>query len=137
MSPVQKIWPGNYEGTRFGRLTPYAGNYDYYLDKSKAANARAALDMIVRLVRLSGCDPRHLAIATRARLPVACTCCTDAASRHTSVKRSSRRSSSAAWPRPMHRSAWPMWTCSAPSPDCRPGWPRAFMATWPTWPHTA
>jgi ATP-binding cassette subfamily F protein 3 len=26
-----------------GRLTPYAGNYDYYLDKSKAANARAAL----------------------------------------------------------------------------------------------
>ena len=26
-----------------GRLTPYSGNYDYYLDKSKAANARAAL----------------------------------------------------------------------------------------------
>src|SRR4051812_358637 len=26
-----------------GRLTPYAGNYDYYLEKSKAANARAAL----------------------------------------------------------------------------------------------
>jgi ATP-binding cassette subfamily F protein 3 len=26
-----------------GRLTPYAGNYDYYLDKSKAGNARAAL----------------------------------------------------------------------------------------------
>jgi ATP-binding cassette subfamily F protein 3 len=26
-----------------GRLTPYAGNYDYYLDKSKASNARAAL----------------------------------------------------------------------------------------------
>jgi ATP-binding cassette subfamily F protein 3 len=26
-----------------GRLTPYAGNYDYYLDKSKATNARAAL----------------------------------------------------------------------------------------------
>ncbi len=26
-----------------GRLTPYAGNYDYYLDKSKAADARAAL----------------------------------------------------------------------------------------------
>lgn len=25
------------------RLTPYAGNYDYYLEKSKAANARAAL----------------------------------------------------------------------------------------------
>ena len=26
-----------------GRLTPYAGNYDYYLDKSKATNERAAL----------------------------------------------------------------------------------------------
>ena len=26
-----------------GRLTPYAGNYDYYLDKSKAGDARAAL----------------------------------------------------------------------------------------------
>ncbi len=26
-----------------GRLTPYAGNYDYYLDKSKASSARAAL----------------------------------------------------------------------------------------------
>jgi ATP-binding cassette subfamily F protein 3 len=26
-----------------GRLTAYAGNYDYYLEKSKAANARAAL----------------------------------------------------------------------------------------------
>jgi ATP-binding cassette subfamily F protein 3 len=26
-----------------GRLTPYAGNYDYYLDKSKAGNERAAL----------------------------------------------------------------------------------------------
>src|SRR5476651_901097 len=26
-----------------GRLTPYAGNYDYYLDKSKAIDARAAL----------------------------------------------------------------------------------------------
>ncbi len=26
-----------------GRLTPYSGNYDYYLDKSKATDARAAL----------------------------------------------------------------------------------------------
>jgi ATP-binding cassette subfamily F protein 3 len=26
-----------------GRITPYAGNYDYYLDKSKATDARAAL----------------------------------------------------------------------------------------------
>ncbi len=26
-----------------GRLTPYAGNYDYYLEKSKAGDARAAL----------------------------------------------------------------------------------------------
>src|SRR5580692_2120957 len=26
-----------------GRLTPYAGNYDYYLEKSKASNERAAL----------------------------------------------------------------------------------------------
>ena len=26
-----------------GRLTPYAGNYDYYLEKSKASDARAAI----------------------------------------------------------------------------------------------
>ena len=26
-----------------GRLTPYAGNYDYYLEKSKSGDARAAL----------------------------------------------------------------------------------------------
>jgi ATP-binding cassette subfamily F protein 3 len=26
-----------------GRLTPYAGDYDYYLEKSKATDARAAL----------------------------------------------------------------------------------------------
>jgi len=26
-----------------GRLTPYAGNYDYYLEKSRATNERAAL----------------------------------------------------------------------------------------------
>jgi ATP-binding cassette subfamily F protein 3 len=26
-----------------GRLTPYAGNYDYYLEKSRAGDARAAL----------------------------------------------------------------------------------------------
>jgi ATP-binding cassette subfamily F protein 3 len=26
-----------------GKLTPYAGNYDYYLDKTKASSARAAL----------------------------------------------------------------------------------------------
>jgi len=26
-----------------GRLTPYSGDYDYYLEKSKASNARAAL----------------------------------------------------------------------------------------------
>ncbi|HZZ18093.1 MAG TPA: ABC-F family ATP-binding cassette domain-containing protein [Opitutaceae bacterium] len=28
-----------------GRLTPYAGNYDYFLEKSKSTNARAALTM--------------------------------------------------------------------------------------------
>ena len=27
-----------------GQLTPYAGDYHYYLDKSKATSARAALD---------------------------------------------------------------------------------------------
>jgi len=26
-----------------GRLTPYAGDYDYYLEKSKSTDARAAL----------------------------------------------------------------------------------------------
>jgi ATP-binding cassette subfamily F protein 3 len=34
---------GNVLHVHSGRLTPYAGNYDYYLDKSKASDARAAL----------------------------------------------------------------------------------------------
>jgi ATP-binding cassette, subfamily F, member 3 len=31
-----------------GRLTPYAGNYDYYLEKSKATNERAALTSSIK-----------------------------------------------------------------------------------------
>jgi ATP-binding cassette subfamily F protein 3 len=31
-----------------GRLTPYAGDYDYYLDKSKATNERAALTSSIK-----------------------------------------------------------------------------------------
>src|SRR5687768_3264860 len=34
---------GNVLHVHSGRLTPYAGDYDYYLDKSKASDARAAL----------------------------------------------------------------------------------------------
>ena len=34
---------GNVLHVHSGRLTPYAGNYDYYLEKSKASDARAAL----------------------------------------------------------------------------------------------
>jgi len=34
---------GNVLHVHSGRLTPYAGNYDYYLEKSKAGDARAAL----------------------------------------------------------------------------------------------
>ena len=41
-----------------GRLTPYAGNYDYFLEKSKATNARAALTSSL------GTDRNPLANAT-------------------------------------------------------------------------
>jgi ATP-binding cassette subfamily F protein 3 len=34
---------GNVLHVHSGRLTPYAGDYDYYLEKSKAGDARAAL----------------------------------------------------------------------------------------------
>jgi ATP-binding cassette, subfamily F, member 3 len=41
-----------------GRLTPYAGNYDYYLEKSKATNARAALtSSLVDRVPLQNASP--------------------------------------------------------------------------------
>ncbi|MSU47599.1 MAG: ABC transporter ATP-binding protein [Opitutus sp.] len=38
-----KALAGNVLHVHSGRLTPYAGDYDYYLDKSKAGDARAAL----------------------------------------------------------------------------------------------
>jgi ATP-binding cassette, subfamily F, member 3 len=41
-----------------GRLTPYAGNYDYYLEKSKATNARAALtSSLVERIPLQNASP--------------------------------------------------------------------------------
>ena len=45
-----------------GRLTPYAGDYDYYLDKSRATNERAALTA-------GFADPRLSDAAIRTRLP--------------------------------------------------------------------
>jgi ATP-binding cassette, subfamily F, member 3 len=50
-----------------GRLTPYAGNYDYYLEKSKATNERAALT-----AGFSDARPRQdAAPAGQARQPAA------------------------------------------------------------------
>ncbi len=37
-----------------GKLTPYAGDYDYYLEKSKAGNERAALTASIRPLQNSG-----------------------------------------------------------------------------------
>jgi ATP-binding cassette subfamily F protein 3 len=61
-----------------GRLTPYAGGYDYYLDKSRATNERAALTAAVRRQgedRLGAPSPRRpetggaLSNASPARTP--------------------------------------------------------------------
>jgi ATP-binding cassette subfamily F protein 3 len=43
-----------------GRLTPYAGNYDYYLDKSKATDARAAITAGFTDARPAPAAPAHL-----------------------------------------------------------------------------
>jgi ATP-binding cassette, subfamily F, member 3 len=40
-----------------GHLTPYAGDYDYYLDKSGATSARAALSSGEKLANLSPASP--------------------------------------------------------------------------------
>ncbi|MSU64694.1 MAG: ABC transporter ATP-binding protein [Opitutus sp.] len=43
-----------------GRLTPYAGDYDYFLDKSKAANERAALTAGLSDARFVQARPANL-----------------------------------------------------------------------------
>src|ERR1700730_18130161 len=42
-----------------GKLTPYAGDYDYYLDKSRATSARAALTSGEKLHNLQPVAPRQ------------------------------------------------------------------------------
>src|ERR1019366_1035472 len=49
-----------------GRLTPYAGDYDYYLEKSKATNARTALT-----AGFTDARPKQDIPAARAAAPVA------------------------------------------------------------------
>ena len=49
-----------------GKLTPYAGNYDYYLDKSKSTDARAALTS-----GLSDSRPKQAAAPAKAAAPTA------------------------------------------------------------------
>ncbi len=49
-----------------GRLTPYAGNYDYYLEKSKASDARAALT-----AGFTDARPKQTVAAAPAAKPVA------------------------------------------------------------------
>jgi ATP-binding cassette subfamily F protein 3 len=50
-----------------GRLTPYAGNYDYYLEKSRASNERAALTAGFTDAR----PPQGAAAAAKAPAPAA------------------------------------------------------------------
>ena len=50
-----------------GRLTPYAGNYDYYLEKSRASNERAALTAGFTDAR----PPQRAAAVTAAPVPAA------------------------------------------------------------------
>jgi ATP-binding cassette subfamily F protein 3 len=50
-----------------GRLTPYAGNYDYYLEKSRASNERAALTAGFTDAR----PPQRAAAVTPAPVPAA------------------------------------------------------------------
>jgi ATP-binding cassette subfamily F protein 3 len=49
-----------------GKLTPYAGNYDYYLDKSKSTDARAALTS-----GLSDSRPKQAAAPAKTTAPAA------------------------------------------------------------------
>ncbi len=49
-----------------GKLTPYAGNYDYYLDKSKSTDARAALTS-----GLSDSRPKQAAAPAKTAAPAA------------------------------------------------------------------
>ncbi|BET67523.1 ABC-F family ATP-binding cassette domain-containing protein [Opitutales bacterium ASA1] len=54
-----------------GRLTPYAGDYDYYLDKSKATNERAALTAGFTDARPPQAPPKVVAEPLPAPAPVA------------------------------------------------------------------
>jgi ATP-binding cassette subfamily F protein 3 len=54
-----------------GRLTPYAGDYDYYLDKSKATNERAALTAGFTDARPPQAAPKVVAEPPPAPAPVA------------------------------------------------------------------
>lgn len=49
-----------------GKLTPYSGNYDYYLDKSKSTDARAALTS-----GLSDSRPKQATAPAKAAAPIA------------------------------------------------------------------
>jgi ATP-binding cassette, subfamily F, member 3 len=55
---------GNVLHISAGKLTPYAGDYDYYLDKSGAASARAALTSGEKLANLQPSLPEEPRLET-------------------------------------------------------------------------
>ena len=88
-----------------GTLTPYAGDYDYYLDKTRATSARAALTSSGKLHNLQPTNG-----ATRAGSDPVCPECAKPASYGARKRMNAKH-----WPRPSEtmRSGCAIWKCKS------------------------